>query len=312
MESVFGGIEAGGTKFVCMLGTGPDNVIDQSVIPTTSPEETLEGVAGFFVEASLGINLAAVGIASFGPIDPDPRSSGYGRITTTPKPGWRDTNIVGVLKGALGVDVGFDTDVNGAALGEGTWGAGRGADPLLYVTVGTGVGGGAIVGGNPIHGMLHPEMGHLPVRLHPDDSFEGACTFHGQCLKGMVSGPALAVRLGNSPDLVGADDPAWGFTAEYVAQGLLAMAYVLSPQRIVLGGGVMNHAGLRERVQKRIVDLNNQYVAVPQLGVDIDRYVVAPGLGTRSGVLGALEIARRTYTATATPSREPALSAGKG
>jgi fructokinase len=304
-KAVYGGVEAGGTKFVCMLGTNPGDIIDERVIPTESPEKTLAAAAEFFLEPRPQVHLTAVGIASFGPIDLDQSSLAYGHITTTPKLAWRNINIVGMLKQALKVDIGFDTDVNGAALGEVTWGAGRGADPLLYVTVGTGVGGGAVVGGRPLHGMLHPEMGHLPVRVHPDDSFQGTCEFHSWCLEGMVCGPALAKRLDHSPELAKSSGFVWEFEAEYLAQGLLAMAYVLSPQRIILGGGVMNRPGLRERVRERIVDLNNRYVSVPALNADIREYVVAPGLGTRSGVLGAIEIARRTHehTAASRPSQ---------
>lgn len=295
MDALVGGIEGGGTKFVCALGTGPDHVVDEAVFPTTTPDETLGRVVEFFQSPREGMQLQAVGVASFGPIELDPGSPSYGSITTTPKPGWQHTDIVGRLRSALGVPVGWDTDVNGAALGERRWGSGIGADPLVYLTVGTGIGGGAIVSGQPLHGLLHPEMGHLLVPSFDGDAFPGVCPFHGRCLEGVASGTALHERTGHPAQELAPDDPVWELEAQYLACGLLAIAEILAPQRIVVGGGVAAAPGLLDRVRRHLVRLNGGYIVRPALGDEVDRFIVAPGLGERSGVMGALELARQAH-----------------
>lgn len=287
---VYAGIEAGGTKVVCAVGTGPDDLADPMSVPTTTPDATLTAVVDY-VRAHP--DVTAVGVASFGPVDLREGSPDYGTITSTPKPGWRGTNVVGRLRSAVDLPVGFDTDVNGAALGEHRWGAARGLDTFVYVTVGTGIGAGGMAGGQLLHGALHPEMGHLDVRRHPDDRHPGSCPFHGDCLEGLASGPALAARWGRPATALGADlQRAVGMEAHYLAQLVLAVTYVLSPQRVVVGGGVAALPGLlaatRERVAARLAGyLDSAEVRAP------DSYVVAPALGDRSGVLGAIALAER-------------------
>lgn len=292
MRSVFGGVEGGGTKFNLIVGTGPDDIIDELRIPTTTPEETLAHVIEFFERPRDGLTLSALGVASFGPIDLDPASPTYGHVTTTPKPYWKGADVVGRLRGALGIPVGWETDVNAAALGEQRWGAGKDADPLVYLTVGTGIGGGAIVRGQPVHGLLHPEMGHLILPTIDGDTFPGICPYHGRCLEGVASGPALRARLGKPAEETSPDDPVWDLEAHYLAIGLLSIVYVLSPRRIVVGGGVPSTPGLLDRVRSYMLRLNGRYMARPALTEEIDSYVVAPALGGRSGVMGALELAR--------------------
>lgn len=295
MDGVFGGVEGGGTKFVCVLGTGPERILDEARFPTTTPAETMRRVIEFFQRPRDGVRLDAVGVAAFGPIDLDRSSPTYGYVTTTPKPHWAQTDVVGVLRGALGVPVGWDTDVNGAALGERRWGAGQGADPLVYVTVGTGIGGGGIVNGQPLHGLMHPEMGHLPMPVFDGDTFAGICPYHGRCLEGVACGPALQARTGRPAQELAPDDPVWDLEARYLAAGLLAITEILSPQRIIVGGGVASQEHLFAPMRRYLVALNNGYIARPALGDAIDSYVVPPGLGGQAGVMGALELARLEY-----------------
>ena len=286
-----GGVEGGGTKFKLLLGTGPDDILDEAGFPTTTPEETLGRVIEFFRRPRADTKLVAVGFASFGPIDLNPASPTYGYITTTPKVGWSSTNVVGMLRSALDVPVGWDTDVTAAALGERRWGAGRDTENLVYLTVGTGIGGGAIVDGRPIHGLLHPEMGHLLLPRLEGDTFPGVCPYHGDCLEGLASGPALHQRLGRPAEDIAPDDPVWEMEAYYLAAGLHNIGHVLSPQRIIVGGGVAGTAGLLQRVRKHVVQLNQGYLAHPALSREIDSYIMPPGLGSHSGALGALELA---------------------
>jgi len=297
VRHVFGGVEGGGTKFVLLIGTGPDDIVDETQFPTTTPEETLGRVVEFFAHPREGVRLAAAGVASFGPIDPDPTSPTYGYITTTPKPGWARTDVAGLLRERLGVPVGWNTDTNGAALGERRWGAGRDADPLYYITVGTGIGGGGLVNGRLLHGLMHPEMGHLLLPAFDDDSFAGVCPYHGRCLEGVASGPALRARLGRPAQEVGPDDPVWELEAQYLAAALLSIVEILSPQRIIVGGGVAGAPGLLDRVRRQLVRLNNGYIARPELADGVADYIVPPSLGGRSGVMGALELARLAYEA---------------
>ncbi len=297
MRQVFGGVEGGGTKFVLLIGTGPDDTVDETQFPTTTPVETLDQVVEFFARPREGARLAAIGVSSFGPIDPDPTSPTYGYITTTPKLGWAHTDVAGLLRERLGVPVGWDTDTNGAALGERRWGEGRDADPLYYITVGTGIGGGGLVNGRLLHGLMHPEMGHLLLPAFDGDTFAGVCPYHGRCLEGVASGPALRARLGRPAQEVGPDDPVWELEAQYLAAGLLSIVETLSPQRIIVGGGVASAPGLLDRVRRQLVRLNNGYIARPELMDGMADYIVPPGLGGRSGVMGALELARLAYEA---------------
>jgi fructokinase len=288
-----GGIEIGGTKARCAIGTGPDDIRAETRIPTTAPADTLARAVAFFTGQAGHGPIAALGVAAFGPLDLDPRSPACGFITTTPKPGWAHTDLAGVLGPALGVPVALDTDVNGAALGEHRWGAARGADPCVYVTVGTGIGGGAVVNGRLIHGLAHPEMGHLrPPHDRAVDPFPGICPYHGDCLEGLASGTAMHRRWGTPAETLPPDHPAWDLEARYLALGLVALIGILSPRRIVVGGGVMHQSHLLPRVRAGVVELLAGYVQSPGVLQAIRDSIVPPGLGDRSGVLGALALAQ--------------------
>jgi len=274
--ALYGAVEAGGTKFVCGVGSGPGDLVCAE-FPTTQPDETIRRVAEFFADHP----LIAAGIGSFGPIDVTPESPTYGYITNTPKAGWRNFDVLGALRRALQVPVGFDTDVNGAALAEGRWGAARGLHTFLYVTVGTGIGGGAIVNHQVLHGRSHPEMGH--VLIPHDGTFAGVCPFHGACLEGLASGPAMEKRWGCKAVDLPPGHPAWEAEAQFLAAGLVNWIVTLSPQRVILGGGVMSQGHLAARVQQRLCELLNGYLDPPE--------IVAPELGKRSGVLGGFVLA---------------------
>lgn len=289
---LIGAIEAGGTKFVCSAGSGPDDLRPEIRFATTTPEENLGRAIAYFRErvAQEGA-LAAIGVATFGPIDPHPDSPSFGRITTTPKPGWANTDVVGALQAAFAVPVGFDTDVNGAALAEGRWGAAQDLDTFIYLTVGTGIGGGAMVNGQLLHGLVHPEMGHM--RLHHDweqDPFPGNCPFHGDCLEGMAAGPAIEQRWGVKGQELAPEHVAWDLEASYLAQALQTLVCTFSPQRIIMGGGVMDVPGLIAKVRGKTLDYLNGYVQHPAIIDHIDRFVVVPALGDKAGVLGGIAL----------------------
>lgn len=293
MGSIYGGIEAGGTKFVCAIGRNPEDLRAETRIPTTDPDETIGRTIDFFRRTPGTETLSAIGIASFGPIDPDPSSPTFGYLTSTPKPGWTDIDLVGPIGKALGVPIGFDTDVNGAALAEGRWGIARGLDTFVYLTVGTGIGGGAMVGFQPLHGMVHPEMGHMLIRRRDDDSFAGTCPYHAECFEGLASGPAIEGRWGRKAEDLPENHPAWDLEAHYLALGVTNLICALSPQRVILGGGVMNQRHLFPRVREKVRDLLGGYLQAPAFSEDIDSYIVPPGLEHRSGVLGAIALAER-------------------
>jgi fructokinase len=288
---IYGGIEAGGSKWVCATGTGPEDLEQTLTFATTDPEETIARAADFF---SRNGAIAAIGIGSFGPIDIDRTSPTWGRITTTPKPGWAYTEVVAALRNALDLPIAFDTDVNAAALGEHRWGAAVGLETFCYITVGTGIGGGGIANGNLMHGLLHPEFGHMRIPHDRNrDPFDGACPYHGDCFEGLASGDALRARWGRSAEEI-ADESAWLLEAEYLALGLQNVICTISPQKIILGGGVMNEPALLPRVRSCVQALASGYFDAPELGAAIDEYIVPPALGDRAGVLGALELARRS------------------
>jgi fructokinase len=285
----FGGIEAGGTRWTCAVGPGGGELVRTETFPTTTPAETLARAAEFFAAEP---DLEALGVGAFGPVEVSRSSPRWGTITTTPKPGWEGTDVAGALGTALGVPIALDTDVNVAALGEWRHGAAVGLDTFVYVTVGTGIGGGVFANGGPVHGLLHPEVGHMLIPHDRErDPFPGVCPFHGDCLEGLASGRALAERWGRPGEEL--TDPAvWELEAEYLALGLANVVLALSAERIILGGGVGGAAGLLPRVRTRLSELLAGYVDRPQLGAGIDAYLVAPGLGPRSGVIGAIELAR--------------------
>jgi fructokinase len=285
----YGGIEAGGTKWVCAIGSGPDDVRRRVTFPTTQPEETIARAAEFFNGDG---ELAAVGIGSFGPIDIQRASPTWGRITTTPKRGWADTELVAALRAAVDVPIAFDTDVNAAALGEQRWGAAAGLETFCYITVGTGIGGGGMANGRLMHGLLHPELGHMRIpHDRARDPFDGVCPYHGDCFEGLASGDALRARWDRPPEQI-TDEDAWLLEAEYVALGLINVICALSPQRIIVGGGVMDQRSLLPLVRGRVQGLAAGYLDAPELGEAIDAYIVRPALGDQAGVLGALELAR--------------------
>jgi fructokinase len=287
-----GGIEAGGTKFVCATGSGPDDIRAEVRFATTTPAETIDRAIAFFQEQEMP--PAAVGIGSFGPIDPRPGSATFGYITTTPKPGWSQVDFAGAVRRALGVPVAFDTDVNAAALAEQRWGAAQGLDDFIYLTVGTGIGGGAMVNGRLLRGLIHPEMGHILLPRDPArDPFAGYCPFHGDCLEGLASGPALAARWGQPAEMLPVGHEAWELQAHYLGAALTSFICTLSPQRIILGGGVMKQPHLFDLVRNQVQRLLNGYIQAPQILDEIDSYIVPPALGGRAGVLGAIALARQ-------------------
>jgi fructokinase len=279
------GLELGGTKCICILARGPDDIVAEHRIPTTTPDETLTAIERTLAEWPA---FAALGVASFGPISLNRAAPDYGHITATPKPGWRHADVVGRLARRFSVPIGFHTDVTGAALGEGRWGAAQGLADYAYVTVGTGVGVGMIAGGRPVDGMTHAELGHLrPVRM-PGDDWPGHCSFHGACIEGLVSGPAVAARAGRPAPELHADDPVWAGVAFTIGQLLHAMTLTGVPRRIVMGGGVLTgNAHLFPRIRAALVESLAGYIESAELA-DPDRYVVPAALGGQAGPLGAV------------------------
>jgi fructokinase len=290
--ALYGGIEAGGTKFVCAVASGPDDFRDEIRFPTTTPEETLAQALDFFNMHHSREPLQSLGVSCFGPIDPNPASPTFGYVTTTPKPYWAHTNVVGMLQEKLHLPVGFDTDVNGAALGEHRWGAAQGLDTFVYLTIGTGLGGGAMVNGRMLHGLMHAEMGH--ARVPHDlarDPYRGYCSYHGDCWEGLACGPAIEDRWQMKGRDLAPDHPAWALEAHYLALGVVNIILTLSPQCIIMGGGVMDQQQIFPMVRREVQQLLNGYVQKAELAERIDAYIVPPGLGNRAGVLGAIALA---------------------
>jgi fructokinase len=287
----YAGVEAGGTKFVCMVAAGPEDVRAQVSFPTTKPEETLGQAVSFFKAHE---PFSALGIGTFGPCDFNPASPSYGCLSTSIKPGWKQADMLGPFRRAFDVPVGIDTDVNAAALGEYTWGAGQGLDTVLYLTVGTGIGGGGVINGRMMHGLFHPEMGHIRVpRVPGDNSFTGVCPYHGDCLQGLASGPAMEARWGRPAEELPPDHPAWKMEAHYLAQAVHNYICTLSPNRVILGGGVMHQGHLFPLIREQVRRLLNGYIQLPMILEKIDEYIVPPALGDRAGVLGAIALARQ-------------------
>lgn len=293
-KPLFGGVELGGTKCVCCLGTAPDDIRAQVSVPTGSdPAATLQRIIDQLnAWQTVHGQIAALGVASFGPLDLAPRSATYGFITSTEKPGWRYTDVAGPLAHALNVPTGFDTDVNGAALAEGRWGAARGVADYAYITVGTGIGVGLVVNGRLVYGFSHPELGHLRVARLPGDAWPGACALHGDCVEGLASGRAIAARAGLPADEVPSGSDIWPSVAFAVAQLMQAIVLATAPRRIILGGGVtLARPDLLPRVRALLMQSLNGYLALEALAGPIEQYVVNPGLGSRAGPLGALALA---------------------
>lgn len=300
---LIGGIEAGGTKMVCAIGetdalsfkeretigAAPVRILERVSIPTESPATTLPRMADFFS----GKGIEALGIGCFGPVDLNKKSDTYGYITKTPKAGWADCDIVGMFRNALDVPVGFDTDVNAAVLGEVTWGAARGCDTAIYITVGTGVGVGVYCNGGLLHGLVHSEAGHILLRRHPEDTYEGRCPFHENCLEGLASGPAVEARWGKPAIELADCREVWELEAFYIAQAIANYILTYSPQKIILWGGIMHQKQLFAMVQDRVQKLLGGYVCHPLLQGGLDDYIVAPGLGENPGIMGAFALGLR-------------------
>ncbi len=283
---LLGALEAGGTKMVLAIGNENGEILEQTSIPTETPDITLPKIIDYFKDK----DIKALGIGSFGPIDLDKNSKTYGYITSTPKLAWVNCNIVGTLTKHLGVPVGFDTDVNGSALGEATWGSTKGVDSSIYITIGTGVGVGVYQNGKLLHGMLHPEAGHVLLSRHPEDSFTGACPYHSNCFEGLAAGPAIEKRWGKKAYELAPDHKAWELEAYYIAQALVGYIFTLSPHRIVLGGGVMHQTHLFPMIREQVITLINGYLKTPLLE-DIDNYIVPAALNDDQGIMGCIKLA---------------------
>ena len=294
-EILYGGIEAGGTKFICAVGTNPGNIKAINTFSSSNPETTLKTTADFFLKGAGNEHISALGVASFGPLELNPESPRYGSIINTPKKGWSDVNLVQYFREKLDLPVALDTDVNAAALAENMWGAARGLDSVLYLTVGTGIGGGVVINGKPLRGVSHPEMGHIRVPHDMNkDPFPGSCPFHQDCLEGLASGTAMQKRWGKPPMDIPDGHEAWVLEVDYLSVALVNYIYTFAPQRIVIGGGIMKKNGLLSLVRDKVVGLLSGYGSFPGSLDDIASYVVPPGLGEHSGVLGAIALARKS------------------
>jgi fructokinase len=290
----FGGVEGGGTKFVCMVASGPDEIVEEVRFATTTPHETLSRTIAFFEPFFRQEKLAAIGLASFGPVDLRPDSPTFGSITTTPKTGWANIDMIGKIRDTFHIPIAFEMDVNAAAFGEYSWvPENRQRDPLVYFTIGTGIGAGIIVNGQIVHGMVHPEAGHM--RLQHDwqaDPYAGHCPYHGDCFEGLASGPAMSARWNQRSEALPPDHSAWKLEANYIGHALTNVICMLSPKRIIIGGGVMQQLQLMPLVRQKVLELLNNYIQSPGILEHIDETIVPPALGNRSGVLGAIALAR--------------------
>ncbi len=284
---LYGALEAGGTKMICAIGNEYGQILEQTTIPTTTPDETMPQVLDFFKDKELD----AVGVACFGPVDVRKSSSTYGNILNTPKIAWRNFPMLKTIKTGLNnIPVGFDTDVNGAILAEVTWGAAKNLTDAVYFTIGTGIGMGVISGGNLLHGMLHPEIGHIKMSVVHNDDFAGVCPSHGTCFEGMASGPAIEKRWGKSAKDLNENNDVWELEADYIAQALTTVIYALSPQKIILGGGVMHQKQLFPLIREKVLEDINNYIDTKELR-NIANYIVPASLNDKQGVMGALKLA---------------------
>ncbi len=286
---LLGALEAGGTKMVCAIGNEKGEIFEQISIPTETPEITLSKISTYFKKHP----IEALGIGSFGPIDLNKTSPTYGFITTTPKTAWANCNIVGYFSKELNCPIGFDTDVNGSILGEVTWGAARGLHSCIYITVGTGIGVGVYQNGSLAHGMLHPEAGHILLAKHAEDPYKGKCPYHGTCLEGLASGPAIEERWGSKAIHLVDDLKVWELEAFYLAQAIVNYILILSPQRIILGGGVMHQTQLFPLIRSQVKKLLGGYIQTPELA-NLETYIVSAHLNDNQGIIGCLELARRS------------------
>ncbi|MBN1776524.1 MAG: ROK family protein [Clostridiales bacterium] len=285
-----GALEAGGTKMVLGIFSQQGEELARQSLPTLSPEETVPAMRDFFAKH----RIDALGVGSFGPLDLDPASETYGNITSTPKLKWRDYPLLKALVGDSGMPRAIDTDVNAAVLAEAERGAARGLTDAVYITVGTGIGGGVLSGGNLVHGMLHPELGHILLRPHPDDiNPKGVCPYHDGCLEGLASGPAIGARVQGDARELPDDHPAFAIEAFYLAQMCVNLILTISPQRIILGGGVMERGALFPMIRKQTQELLGGYVQSPAVLTGIDKLIVPPALFPVSGLIGAYLLGKR-------------------
>jgi fructokinase len=295
---LFGAVEAGGTKFACAIADETGNIRAESRFPTADPVSTLALVRSFF-GGPRSHRLTAIGVGCFGPLVLDKSSPKYGFIGKTPKAGWMDVDIVGMLRREFSCPVGFDTDVNAAAMAEHRWGAGRDAASLVYLTVGTGIGGGALIRGAPLHGLMHPEIGHIHPRRHPlDASFAGVCPFHGDCMEGLASGPAIRARCGTDLSQLDAAHAQWEIQTDYLGQLCAQMVLAFSPHRIIMGGGVMAQERLFPGIRQRMLHWLGGYIDRSEILDEVAGYVVPPALGARAGVLGGISLAMAAAAAS--------------
>ncbi len=279
-----GGIEAGGTKMVCAVGDENGKLLDRITIPTRLPETTIPEMISYFKKWE----IEALGIACFGPVDLNKNSKTYGYITETPKEGWRNYPMVKAFKEAFDIPVGFDTDVNGAVLGEVTYGAAKGCECATYITIGTGIGAGVYCNGKLLHGLVHPEAGHILLPKHPNDSFKGGCPYHSDCFEGLASGPAIEKRWGKSAKELTGQNEVWEMEAFYIAEAIMNYILTYSPEKIILWGGVMHQEQLFDMVREKTKKLLNGYIHHNMILEHIDNYIVAPGLGENPGIIGAI------------------------
>lgn len=287
---ILGALEAGGTKMVCAIGDETGKIIDRCTFPTETPEITMPQMISWFKD----YNIEALGIGTFGPADLNPASKTYGHITTTPKLAWANYNIRGAFAKALHIPVGFDTDVNAAALGEASFGCLQDVTNGIYITIGTGIGVGILAEGRLLHGMLHPEGGHILLERHPDDCFEGCCPYHKNCFEGLAAGPALEKRYGKKGIELQDIPEVWELEADYIAKALVNYILILSPERIVLGGGVMHQEQLFPLIRKKTAEYLNGYIRTKEIE-NLDTYIVPPSLNDNQGVLGCLKLAHRAH-----------------
>lgn len=283
----YGALEAGGTKMVCAVGLDDGTILEQVSIPSTTPKETIDKIAEYFSDKE----IVSLGVACFGPVDVKKDSPTYGCILSTPKLLWQNYDILSALRERIDVPMEIDTDVNGSCLGEMTFGCAKGIDSVIYITVGTGIGAGIAVGGKLMHGMLHPEAGHALLNKHPDDSYKGKCPFHPNCVEGLCSGPAIKERWGDEPYALADRDEVWELEAYYLAQAIVDYICILSPKKIILGGGVMHQLQLFQKIRKKTLEMLNGYIATKEIE-DIDNYIVPASLNDNQGIMGAIELAK--------------------
>lgn len=284
---LLGALEAGGTKMVCAIGNEKGEILDQVSFPTTDPKTTLKLIINYFK----GTGIVSLGVGNFGPVDLNLQSETYGYITTTPKKGWSNINMVGMLSKGLNIPIGFDTDVNASALGESTWGATKGLETSIYITIGTGIGVGVIVNNQLLHGMLHPEAGHVLINKREDDMLKSKCPYHINCLEGLAAGPAIEARWGKKAQELTHQKEVWELEADYIAQGIVSYILTLSPQKIVLGGGVMHQRQLFPLIRIKVKELLNGYIDTEEIR-NINDYIVPSDLEGNQGILGCLELAQ--------------------